>query len=548
MVKLNKCQIIFNTNIIIHVLACFIGIASWVDMSGLWLQLPIFVTVLPEKWTLSSYVVLIQQAATIGPIIFAICACVFARKKVEQPTSCLIIVIGIVACVLLSFFWDKTSVIGETEHSTGLFALSFMLSFVDTTSSLAFLSFMTMLQPDYLPSYFVGEGLSTLLPALVAVGQGSGNVNCVNISSHVSEFKNGTWNNYTTHYEVPVFDPPVFSVQYFFLILAGFLTLSLISFILLMCFPMCNVFEAAYSSHTRSYSLEKTGADNIELEILGVAYIKTDVDLKRHKSAGLINKNNGVDRESAENTEPVSKRITTEDSQQTQRPERVTSKHTRSHSSEINGDDNRELELQEKADTMPMRSITITETQQTQSSESKQEAADDRKPVTTRLLVFLLAQTCWKGILFTITISVHTYLSLPYGLNVYHVNNILGSVALPAGSLLCLFLPMYSTVGVTLLTVFYSGLSAYVFYMASQSPNPPLVNDEAGPPVLMTLLVILMLLWSYSQVAIAGILRTRGRRSMIWMGVSIQIGNVIGGIAAYVMVNEFHLFKDAQPC
>ncbi|XP_041372038.1 solute carrier family 52, riboflavin transporter, member 3-like [Gigantopelta aegis] len=514
MVKLNICQNISNTNIVIHVLACFIGIASWVDMSGLWLQLPIFVTVLPEKWTLSSYVVLIQQAANIGPIIFAICACVFARKKVEQPTSCLIIVIGIVACVLLSFFWDKTSFIGGTEHATALFGLSFMLAFVDTTSSLAFLSFMAMLKPEYLPSYFVGEGLSSLLPALVAFGQGSGNMNCVNISSHVSEFENGTWNNYTMHYAVPVFDPPVFSVQYFFLILAGFLILSLISFILLMCFPMCNVFETAYSSHSRSYSLEKTGADNPGLEIHEIAYTKTDIDIKV---------------------------------QQTKVPEEANNTYTRSYSHERNGIDNRGLEIKEKTEPISMRSIAIKDTQQIQSHVPKQKA-DDSKPVSTRLLLFLLAQTCWKGILFTITISIQPYFSLPYGLKVYHLSNTLGTVGLPLGCLLCLFLPMYSTVGVTLLTGLYSGLSAYFFYMASQSPNPPLVDDEAGPPVLITLGVVLMLVWTYSQVAIAGILRAGGRRSMIWMGISIQTGSVIGGIAAYVMVNEFHLFKDAQPC
>ena len=444
---LNVCRNISDTYVIIHALACFIGIASWVDMSGLWLQLPIFVTVLPEKWTLASYVILIQQAANIGPIIFAICACVFATKKVEQPTSCLIIVVGIIACLLLSFFWDKTSLIGGTEHSTAFFLLSFMLAFVDTTSSLAFLSFMAMLKPEYLPSYFVGEGLSSLLPALVAFGQGSGNVNCVNISNPVAKkLENGTWNNFTVYYDVPIYDPPVFSVQYFFLILAGFLTLSLLSFILLMGFPKFGMFEKAYSSHKRSYDLEKSAFDNPGLEAKEIGYTKTDVGLVQKSFADVINPDTKND---------ITKYV------------------------------------ENNNNSIPVSTVTNnTQNDQCNKILDEEDEADDTKPVSTGLLLFLLAQTCWKGILFTTTISIQPYFALPYGLKVYHLSNTLGTVALPVGCLACLFFPLHSTIGVTVLTLCYSGLSAYFFYMASQSPFPPLIDHEAGPAVLVSLTAV----------------------------------------------------------
>ncbi len=58
--------------ILIDVLAALFGISSWVEINGLWVETPILVERLPEKWNLSSYIVVIIQLANIGPIAYGI--------------------------------------------------------------------------------------------------------------------------------------------------------------------------------------------------------------------------------------------------------------------------------------------------------------------------------------------------------------------------------------------------------------------------------------------------------------------------------------------
>ncbi len=52
--------------------------------------------------------------------------------------------VGLVASILLIFFWDEQATIGGESHSVVLFILVFFLSLVDCTSSVLFLPFMAM--------------------------------------------------------------------------------------------------------------------------------------------------------------------------------------------------------------------------------------------------------------------------------------------------------------------------------------------------------------------------------------------------------------------
>uniref|UniRef100_A0A8V5GZJ5 Riboflavin transporter n=1 Tax=Melopsittacus undulatus TaxID=13146 RepID=A0A8V5GZJ5_MELUD len=51
-----------------HFLACTFGMGSWVAINGLWVELPLLVTVLPEQWDLPSYITIIIQMANVGPL------------------------------------------------------------------------------------------------------------------------------------------------------------------------------------------------------------------------------------------------------------------------------------------------------------------------------------------------------------------------------------------------------------------------------------------------------------------------------------------------
>lgn len=163
-----------------HLLVCVFGMGSWVAINGLWVELPLLVTELPEAWYLPSYLTVVIQLANIGPLLVTLMHRFRPGCLSEVPVIFLILCTGTAACILLAFLWNKTSWIQGGQHSVAFIVLTFFLALVDCTSSVTFLPFMSQLPTYYLTTFFIGEGLSGLLPALVALVQGSGLTTCVN--------------------------------------------------------------------------------------------------------------------------------------------------------------------------------------------------------------------------------------------------------------------------------------------------------------------------------------------------------------------------------
>uniref|UniRef100_A0A0G2K7T9 Riboflavin transporter n=1 Tax=Rattus norvegicus TaxID=10116 RepID=A0A0G2K7T9_RAT len=165
-----------------HLLVCVFGMGSWVAINGLWVELPLLVTKLPEGWYLPSYLTVVIQLANIGPLLVTLMHRFRPGCLSEVPVIFLILCVGTTACILLAFLWSMTSWIQGRQHSVAFIVLTFFLALVDCTSSVTFLPFMSQLPTYYLTTFFIGEGLSGLLPALVALVQGSGITTCVNVT------------------------------------------------------------------------------------------------------------------------------------------------------------------------------------------------------------------------------------------------------------------------------------------------------------------------------------------------------------------------------
>ncbi|XP_009981409.1 PREDICTED: solute carrier family 52, riboflavin transporter, member 3, partial [Tauraco erythrolophus] len=141
--------------------------------------------------------------------------------------------VGVVACLLLAFLWNYTSPIAGTPHSTAFLILTFFLALVDCTSSVTFLPFMMQLQPQYLNSFFIGEGLSGLIPALITLGQGSGMSSCVNVS-HVVNVTTGNETVESTVFQMETqYIPARFSTLLFFLLMTVMMLACLLAFFFL---------------------------------------------------------------------------------------------------------------------------------------------------------------------------------------------------------------------------------------------------------------------------------------------------------------------------
>ena len=50
-----------NRVVLVDLLAVLFGISSWISINGLWVELPLLVQDLPEKWALPSYLSIIVQ-------------------------------------------------------------------------------------------------------------------------------------------------------------------------------------------------------------------------------------------------------------------------------------------------------------------------------------------------------------------------------------------------------------------------------------------------------------------------------------------------------
>ncbi|KAM9372198.1 solute carrier family 52, riboflavin transporter, member 3 isoform 1-T4 [Phaethornis superciliosus] len=216
-----------------HLLACAFGMGSWVAINGLWVELPVLVTVLPEQWDLPSYITIIIQMANVGPLFVTLMHRFRPGLLKEVAVIYVVVSVGVLACLLLAFLWNHVSVIAGRTHSTAFLVLTFFLALVDCTSSVTFLPFMMQLEPQYLTTFFIGEGLSGLIPAVIALGQGSGISSCVNVTHVVNiTTDNGTEEATISQLETHYF-PANFSTFFFFLFMTVMMLGCLLAFFLL---------------------------------------------------------------------------------------------------------------------------------------------------------------------------------------------------------------------------------------------------------------------------------------------------------------------------
>ncbi|XP_061574208.1 solute carrier family 52, riboflavin transporter, member 3-B [Cololabis saira] len=223
-------------SLLTHVLACLFGMGSWVAINGMWVELPLIVPGIPEGWYLPSYLTVLIQMANIGPLFITLMHRFRPGALDERPVIYFIVVLGIVATFLLVFFWRHEVVVAGSNHSVPLLVLSFLLSVVDCTSSVTFLPFMMRLHPQYLTTYFAGEGLSGLVPALVALIQGVGVVRCENatMSGNTSVYNSSISGSGELQ---AVYQPSRFSVEVFFVFLTVMMVVCLLAFIALNHHP-----------------------------------------------------------------------------------------------------------------------------------------------------------------------------------------------------------------------------------------------------------------------------------------------------------------------
>lgn len=174
-----------NSSITAHVLVILFGISAWIGINGIFIQTPVLINTSPEAWRLPAYLVLVIQSANLGPLLYAILQ--YFRYKINEPWWILcLLVSGTIAMGLLTYFYSETVVIAGDEHSLALFILTFFNALVGCFSSVLFMPYLRNFGEQFLVSYFVGEGLSGVLPSMIALVQNIGETFECEISKNIT--------------------------------------------------------------------------------------------------------------------------------------------------------------------------------------------------------------------------------------------------------------------------------------------------------------------------------------------------------------------------
>ncbi|XP_043274229.1 solute carrier family 52, riboflavin transporter, member 3-A-like [Venturia canescens] len=206
---------------VVHSLVVVFGLSAWIGVNGIFVQLPLLVLSAPEKWDLAAYVVVIIQAANIGPIVYTI-----AKKccNLVNEAICISVLLfmGTLAMGFLAFYYNQTLHIGNSRYSVAMFICVFLTALVGCTSSVLFMPYLRNSNEKYLVSYFIGEGLSGVVPSVIALFQGvGGNAEC-------RDYKNGTVVEITAD---PRFPPKDYFIILFVILLTSFCTFGLLRYL-----------------------------------------------------------------------------------------------------------------------------------------------------------------------------------------------------------------------------------------------------------------------------------------------------------------------------
>jgi len=221
----------------VYIAVMLFAMSTWIGVVGIWVEMPLLVNALPESWSLPSYLVIIIQCANLGPATYAIWDKLRQRNQqttneqqiqqqhswidAEVVVSLVIILTAIVSMLMLSLFWDHTTVVAATQRSIVLLTLVCFASLSCCTSSVVFLPYMARFPSVYISAYYFGQGLCGLIPGLLGLAQ---------VAGHEMQCRNKTDVDSNLTVSIIHYSSTRFSVSAFFLLITSLLCVSAAAF------------------------------------------------------------------------------------------------------------------------------------------------------------------------------------------------------------------------------------------------------------------------------------------------------------------------------
>lgn len=202
--------------VLTHLLVALFGMGSWSAVNGIWVELPVVVKDLPEGWSLPAYLSVLVALGNVGLLAVTLWRRLAPGKGERVPIRA-VQALSVGGTALLALLWHRVTPVAGQPHSVAFLTLTFLLALACCASNVTFLPFLGHLPPLFLRSFFLGQGLSALLPCMLALVQGVGRLECPPPAT------NGTSGP-------PHHFPEHFSASTFFWVLTALLVASAASF------------------------------------------------------------------------------------------------------------------------------------------------------------------------------------------------------------------------------------------------------------------------------------------------------------------------------
>ncbi|CAF1414483.1 unnamed protein product [Rotaria sordida] len=257
-----------------YILLTLVLLSSWTDINGIFTELPQIILTQPEGWKLGSHIGLVASISNIAPLALIFCKCTFRKRSLNViPINYIVIFIGMVSCFLLIFFWSNTTYIFNRNRSVTLLILTFFLALLDCTAMVTFSHYTTRFRTEFTSALFLGESLTMIIPSLLAIVQGNGQLTCV------SSANNNIILNVST---IAIYKTARFSVSVYFLCIFLILVTSFIAFVLLQWTKIAQ--NSTQDTTKESMMLETNDANTLDIVIDSDTTIKSS----RHKLTPLF--------------------------------------------------------------------------------------------------------------------------------------------------------------------------------------------------------------------------------------------------------------------
>uniref|UniRef100_A0A8D2AHA4 Riboflavin transporter n=1 Tax=Sciurus vulgaris TaxID=55149 RepID=A0A8D2AHA4_SCIVU len=164
--------------VLTHLLVALFGMGSWAAVNGIWVELPVVVKDLPEGWSLPSYLSVLVALGNLGLLVVTLWRRLAPSKGERVPIQ-VVQGLSMVGTALLAPLWHHVTPVAGQPHSVAFLTLALVLALACCASNVTFLPFLSHLPPPFLRSFFLGQGLSALLPCILALVQGVGRLECL---------------------------------------------------------------------------------------------------------------------------------------------------------------------------------------------------------------------------------------------------------------------------------------------------------------------------------------------------------------------------------